>query len=119
MAVNRVEDSDLILSFPVDTIRGVTETYLDALCINITKQAFTILYGAGSYVETEMTLIDNEDTFALIQAAVTRIAEEMWLCVHKRRPVPTLVLNEEERLAIAHIQQWTYVSAEDTENLES
>lgn len=114
MALNRVTNSSLALSFPLDTGRGVTSGLIDKICIFLTKQAYGILYGSGHYSSTvEDSIIDSSECHAVIAAAATRISEEVWQSVHRRRPTPVYVFTIEEIDSLNELLEITYLSAED------
>jgi len=112
MAADRVEDSDLALSFPFDTGRGVTTAVADFICLTLTKQAFGVLYGSGHYTVAEDSIIDSSECHGIIAGAATRICEELWQSVHRRRPVPLYIFTEEEKESIEDLQEMTFISAE-------
>ena len=113
MATDRVEDSDLALSFPFDTGRGVTTEVADFICLTLTKQAYGILYGSGHYnASVEDTIIDSAECHGIIAAAASRICEELWASVHRRRPVPVYLFTTEEEKAILALDEFDYTSAE-------
>lgn len=113
MVTDRVERTDLALSFPYDVGRGVTTTVADFICLTLTKQAYSILYGSGHYSATvEDSIIDSAECHSIIAAAASRICEELWQSFHRRRPVPVYLFIEDEREAIQALEEFSYSGTE-------
>ena len=93
MVVNRVELTDLFLSFiPTtdDSVRGISETDIGNLLLALTKQAFIAIN--VPYTTEEHSTIDSENVFAVIQKRASSIAEEWYRARTQRAKTPEFEL---------------------------
>ena len=118
MATDRVEYTDLTLSFPYDDGRGITTAVATALCLDLTKQAFSVLFGYGHYSTGEVAIIDSAECHAIIKAAAIRILEEWYSHIHRRTPMPLMILLPEEKAEILLLNRFSYYSVEDDDTLQ-